>query len=82
MNSVIHFPDVSDDLFNYFNPKTRKLSPMISEQLHEVITKHAERLNSAIIYDRDYAFNYFGFKVFIFTCVNFYLGVCHIRLER
>ena len=37
--------------------------PMISDTHYEIIMKNADRLNSAIIYDRDYSYNYFGFKV-------------------
>jgi len=36
---------------------------MISQTVHDIIVKNAERFNSAIIYDRDYSYNYFGFKV-------------------
>ncbi|KAI9265106.1 ribonucleoside-diphosphate reductase large chain [Phascolomyces articulosus] len=56
------FSQVIDDLFTYINPKTSKHSPMISEPIHKIIMKHADRLNSAIIYDRDYGYNFFGFK--------------------
>lgn len=35
---------------------------MISEQHYKIIMKNAERLNSCIIYDRDFSYNYFGFK--------------------
>jgi len=52
-----------EDLFNYYNPATRSVTPMISQSVHDVIVKNAERFNSAIIYDRDYLYNYFGFKV-------------------
>ena len=55
--------DVIEDLFTYFNPKTQTESPMIAPDVHDVIVKNSERLNSAIIYDRDYSYNYFGFKV-------------------
>jgi len=57
-----------DDLFNYFNPATQAVSPMISAETHDVIVKNAHRLNSAIIYDRDYSYNYFGFKVRSVIC--------------
>lgn len=56
------FSDVMEDLYKWVNPKTGKHSPMISEDVHKVIMDNAERLNSAIIYDRDYTYNYFGFK--------------------
>ncbi|KAK2170567.1 hypothetical protein LSH36_2g14092 [Paralvinella palmiformis] len=56
------FSDVMEDLYNFINPKTEKRSPMISEKCYNVIMKNANRLNSAIIYDRDYSYNFFGFK--------------------
>lgn len=53
------------DLYDYINPKTGKHSPMISKELMDIINDNADQLNSAIIYDRDYSYNYFGFKVLI-----------------
>jgi len=60
---LLFITDVMDDLFNYYNPATQAISPMISTKTHDIVMKNADRLNSAIIYDRDYAYNYFGFKV-------------------
>ncbi|CAG5126241.1 unnamed protein product [Candidula unifasciata] len=56
------FSDAMADLYNWINPKTGKHSPMISKETFDIIMKNADRLNSAIIYDRDYSYNYFGFK--------------------
>ncbi|KAL2059285.1 hypothetical protein ABVK25_000577 [Lepraria finkii] len=56
------FSSVIDDLFHYINPKNNKAAPMISEKTHETVMKHAEELNSAIVYDRDFNYQYFGFK--------------------
>ncbi|KNE57871.1 ribonucleoside-diphosphate reductase large subunit [Allomyces macrogynus ATCC 38327] len=56
------FSSVMADLYEYVNPINDKPSPMISEATHALIQKHADRLNSAIIYDRDYNYNFFGFK--------------------
>ncbi|KAK4024796.1 hypothetical protein OUZ56_010290 [Daphnia magna] len=56
------FSEVIDDLYNMKDAKTKKPTPMISEFHHDVIMKHSDKLNSAIIYDRDFNFNYFGFK--------------------
>ncbi|KAI8331342.1 ribonucleoside-diphosphate reductase large chain [Chlamydoabsidia padenii] len=56
------FSQVVEDLHNYVNPKTDKLSPMISDYTYDIVLKNADRLNSAIIYDRDFGYNYFGFK--------------------
>ena len=55
--------DVIDDLYKMVNKHTGKNTPMISDYHHGLIMKHADRLNSAIIYDRDFNYNYFGFKV-------------------
>lgn len=56
------FSAVISDLFHYVNPKTGKRSPMISSGTYETVMKHAEDLNSAIVYDRDFNYQYFGFK--------------------
>lgn len=56
------FSAVIQDLYDYVHPKTKLPSPMISKTTYDSIMKHSERLNSAIIYDRDFNYNYFGFK--------------------
>ncbi|XP_046448198.1 ribonucleoside-diphosphate reductase large subunit-like [Daphnia pulex] len=56
------FSEVVDDLYNMKNKITKKPTPMISDFHYGIITKHSDKLNSAIIYDRDFNFNYFGFK--------------------
>uniref|UniRef100_A0A060T162 Ribonucleoside-diphosphate reductase n=1 Tax=Blastobotrys adeninivorans TaxID=409370 RepID=A0A060T162_BLAAD len=56
------FSQVVEDLYNYVNPRNKKHSPMISEEVYNVVKDHAEELNSAIVYERDFTYNYFGFK--------------------
>jgi ribonucleoside-diphosphate reductase alpha subunit len=56
------FSKTIQDLYDYINPKTGKHSPMISSQTYQYVMDHQELLNSAIIYDRDFNYNYFGFK--------------------
>ncbi|XP_060682369.1 ribonucleoside-diphosphate reductase large subunit isoform X2 [Hemiscyllium ocellatum] len=56
------FSDVMEDLYNYLNPLTNSHSPMISKETLEIVLENKDRLNSAIIYDRDFSYNYFGFK--------------------
>ncbi|GMG55947.1 unnamed protein product [Ambrosiozyma monospora] len=56
------FSSVVEQLYKYVNPKNGKLSPMVSQETYEIVQKHAEELNSAINYDRDFQYNYFGFK--------------------
>lgn len=56
------FLHVSTILYEYVNPKTGKHSPMISKETYDVIMANENELNLAIVYDRDFNFNYFGFK--------------------
>ncbi|KAI5820213.1 ribonucleotide reductase [Pyronema omphalodes] len=56
------FSQVISDLYHYVNPKNGRPSPMISEKTYETVMKHRDELNAAIIYDKDFNYNYFGFK--------------------
>src|SRR5207249_2170522 len=56
------FSAVIEKLYQYVDKRTGKNRSKISDQCYNTVRKHAERLNSAIIYDRDYNYNYFGFK--------------------
>ncbi|KAF2142644.1 uncharacterized protein K452DRAFT_270465 [Aplosporella prunicola CBS 121167] len=56
------FSAVIKDLYEYVNPKNKKPSPMISKETYDIIMTHADELNSAIVYDRDFNYQYFGFK--------------------
>ena len=56
------FSHVISDLYHYVNPKNGNPAPMISKDTYEAVMAHAEELDSAIIYERDFTYNYFGFK--------------------
>lgn len=56
------FSEVVKDLYNYVNPKTGKHGPLISEQTYQIVMENADRINGAIVYDRDYNYDYFGIK--------------------
>ena len=56
------FSQVIQDLHDYVNPKTGRPSSMISEETFNTVMKHRELLDSAIIYERDFHYNFFGFK--------------------
>ncbi|KAK9496816.1 hypothetical protein O3M35_012969 [Rhynocoris fuscipes] len=56
------FSDVIHDLYSYTRDKSGEPTPLISDTHHKIIMDNADRLNSAIIYDRDFNYNYFGFK--------------------
>lgn len=49
-------------LYNYIDPKTGDKAGLISEETYKLVWKNRDKLDSAIIYDRDYSFDYFGFK--------------------
>ena len=49
-------------LHEYVDPKTNKDASLIADDVWEVIETNAELLDSTIIYDRDFGFDYFGFK--------------------
>src|SRR6185436_5317932 len=61
-NTKKSFSQTMRDLYHYRNPKTGEHSPMIADGIMEIIEKHTDLLDSSIIYDRDYHFDYFGFK--------------------
>src|SRR5271168_1434179 len=56
------FSSVISDLYHYINPKTQKHAPMIAKETYECVQRNAEEFNSAIVYDRDFNYQYFGFK--------------------
>uniref|UniRef100_A0A8C5B458 Ribonucleoside-diphosphate reductase n=1 Tax=Gadus morhua TaxID=8049 RepID=A0A8C5B458_GADMO len=56
------FSDVMEDLYNYINPLNQRHSPMISKDTLDIVLDNKDRLNSAIISDRDFSYNFFGFK--------------------
>ncbi|MCO6174512.1 ribonucleoside-diphosphate reductase subunit alpha [Flavobacterium sp. NRK F10] len=61
-NSKKSFSETMTDLYQYVNPRTGKEAPMISDEAYQVIMDNAERLDSTIIYNRDFNYDYFGFK--------------------
>ncbi|KAI5923728.1 ribonucleoside-diphosphate reductase large chain [Camillea tinctor] len=53
---------VVSDLYHYVNPKNGKASPMIAQETYDCVMRHKEDFDSAIVYDRDFNYQYFGFK--------------------
>ncbi|KAF4531167.1 hypothetical protein B566_EDAN019207, partial [Ephemera danica] len=49
-------------LYTYIDPKTNTNASLISKEVYDVVKKHAALLDSTIIYDRDFGYDYFGFK--------------------
>lgn len=56
------FSDTIEELYNYVDPKTGKFAGLIGDDTYQSITKNKAKLDAAIIHDRDFNFEYFGFK--------------------
>lgn len=61
-NTKKKFSDVIQLLHNYIHPKNQKHLPVINDELYAIVMSKTEKINSAIIYERDFDYNYFGFK--------------------
>ena len=56
------FSDVMQDLYNYIDPKTGENAALLSKEVHDIIMDNKNLLDSSIIYDRDFRYDYFSFK--------------------
>lgn len=61
-NTNKSFSQTMRKLYEYIDPKTGESAGLISQKHLDIIEKSADAIDSAIIYDRDYSFDYFGFK--------------------
>lgn len=61
-NTLKSFSGTMKMLYKYVDPKTNQNASLISESTWQVIKKNAALLDSTIIYDRDYGYDYFGYK--------------------
>jgi ribonucleoside-diphosphate reductase alpha chain len=56
------FSKTMEALHRYIDPKTNQPAPLIADDVYDIIEKNAQLLDSTIIYDRDFGYDYFGFK--------------------
>lgn len=61
-NTKKSFSETMNDMYHYVNPRTGQESPLLSDEVYEAIMANAEALDSTIIYNRDFNYDYFGFK--------------------
>lgn len=61
-NTKKSFSETMADMYNYVNPRTNQESPLLSDEVYEVIQKNAVFLDSHVLYNRDFNYDYFGFK--------------------
>ena len=56
------FSNNIETFHKYTHPKTGSPAPLIADDVYDFVMENKERLNAAIVYDRDFEFDYFGFK--------------------
>ena len=56
------FSEVIDDLHHYIDPKTGQNASLVADDVYAIIQENKEAFDSSIIYDRDFRYDYFGFK--------------------
>ena len=56
------FSEVMHDLYHYLDPKTNQKAALLADDVYQTIMENKELLDSSIIYDRDFRYDYFGFK--------------------
>jgi ribonucleoside-diphosphate reductase alpha chain len=61
-NTKKSFSETMSDMYHYVNPRTGQEAPLLSDEVYETIMANAEVLDSTIIYNRDFNYDYFGFK--------------------
>jgi len=61
-NTEKSFSETMKKLFEYVDPITGANASLIAEDVHQIIQDNAELLDSTIIYDRDFRYDFFGFK--------------------
>jgi len=61
-NTTKSFSETMLSLYHYTDELTGRKMPLIADDVIEIIKNNAELLDSSIIYDRDFGFDYFGFK--------------------
>ena len=59
------FSEVMSDLYHYIDPKTGLPAPLLAEDVYKIVQENRELLDSSIIYDRDFKYDYFGFKTLV-----------------
>eukprot|EP01084_Bolivina_argentea_P292032 501967_1 len=56
------FSEVISDLYSYINPRSGEAGPLISDRVYKIVQENKEKLDAAIVYGRDYGYDYFGIK--------------------
>jgi ribonucleoside-diphosphate reductase alpha subunit len=60
-NTSPSFSEVVSELYNNYDINDNH-SPIIDEKLFKIVKRHHKKINNSIKYQRDYLFDYFGYK--------------------
>ena len=44
------------------HPRTKEPAPLVSETFYNTVMKNAKELDAAVVYSRDFEYDYFGYK--------------------
>ncbi|MGL4630854.1 MAG: ribonucleoside-diphosphate reductase subunit alpha [Leadbetterella sp.] len=61
-NTLKSFSGTMKMMYQYVDPKTNQNAALVSKDTWKVIQANAALLDSSIIYDRDFGYDYFGYK--------------------
>ncbi|CAO2040312.1 unnamed protein product [Urochloa humidicola] len=61
-NTMKSFSETVTVLYMHQDERSGLMAPMIADDVYEIVMKNAARLDSEINYDRDFDYDYFGFK--------------------
>jgi ribonucleoside-diphosphate reductase alpha chain len=61
-NTKKSFSETITDLYEYIDPKTNTSAKLIADDIYDIIQKNADVLDSSVIHDRDFGYDFFGFK--------------------
>lgn len=61
-NTEKTFSVVIEKLYSNINIKTQERAPLVSDEVYKIILQNKDRLDSVIVYNRDFGYDYFGFK--------------------
>ncbi|CAL9206929.1 unnamed protein product [Musa acuminata subsp. burmannicoides] len=78
-NTKKSFSETVKLMYHHVNERSGQEAPLIADDVYEIIMKNAARLDSEIIYDRDFDYDYFGFKTLE---RSYLLKVCGKVVER
>jgi ribonucleoside-diphosphate reductase alpha subunit len=56
------FSNTMKRLYTHVDPKTGQNAPLVSKETWKIVKDHAAELDEAVIYDRDFSYDYFGFR--------------------